>query len=94
MNGTRGWKASNRIGQRDGLGGRALLKVMIELGMEVENLFGSLGVVAGSPRDGKWLVVDPATGRERRIREEDMREVEQLDESPAYLKWVEKRELL
>ena len=31
---------------------------MIKLGMEVMNLDGYLGVVAASPRNGKWLVVD------------------------------------
>ena len=64
--------------------------------MKVENLFGPLGVVAGSPRDGKWLVVDPATGRERRVREQDMREVEEFDslaEDQHFLKWCEKRDM-
>ena len=72
---------------------------MIELGMEVENLNGYLGVVAASPRNGKWLVLTD-DGRTVRVREEDIREYDdQYQEwcgyySDAYLKWVEKRELL
>ena len=46
--------------------------IMIELGMEVMNLNGYLGVVAGSPRNGKWLVIDG--NKVRRVREEHMRE--------------------
>ena len=73
---------------------------MIELGMEVENLNGYLGVVAASPRNGKWLVVDG--NKSFRVREEEMREYDREiedricwdDDSPAYLKWLEKRELL
>jgi len=72
---------------------------MIELGMEVENLNGYLGVVAASPRNGKWLVLTD-DGRSVRVREEEIREYDdQYQEwcgyhSDAYLKWVEKRELL
>jgi len=62
---------------------------MIELGMEVENLNGYLGVVAASPRNGKWLVVTD-DGREVRVREDEVREFdpswdrhEEL-EDPAY----------
>ena len=71
---------------------------MIELGMEVENLNGYLGVVAASPRNGKWLVLTD-DGREVRVSEEEVREYDdQYQEwcgyySDAYLKWVEKREL-
>ena len=44
----------------------------IELGMEVETESGYLGIVAGSPRNGKWLVVDG--DRCFRMREEQIRE--------------------
>ena len=64
------------------------------------NLDGYLGVVAAPPRNGKWLVVDgnkSFRGREEEMREYD-REIEDRicwdDDSPAYLKWLEKRELL
>jgi|TARA_Y100001937_G_scaffold53809_1_gene74287 hypothetical protein len=74
---------------------------MIELGMEVMNLNGYLGVVAASPRNGKWLVLTD-DGRTVRVREEEMREYDREiedricwgDDSPAYVKWLEKRELL
>ena len=64
------------------------------------NLDGYLGVVAASPRNGKWLVVDG--NKSFRVREEEMREYDREiedricwdDDSPAYLKWREKRELL
>ena len=46
---------------------------MIELGMEVENLNGYLGVVAASPRNGKWLILKD-DGRTVRVREEEIRE--------------------
>ena len=73
---------------------------MINLGMEVRNLDGYRGVVAASPRNGKWLVVDG--NKSFRVREEEMREYDREiedricwdDDSPAYLKWLEKRELL
>ena len=73
---------------------------MIKWGMEVMNLDGYLGVVAASPRNGKWLVVDG--NKSFRVREEEMREYDREiedricwdDDSPAYLKWLEKRELL
>ena len=74
---------------------------MIELGMEVMNLNGYLGVVAASPRNGKWLVVDG--NKSFRVREEEMREYDREiedriicweDDCPAYAKWLEKRELL
>ena len=72
---------------------------MIELGMEVENLNGYLGVVAASPRNGKWLVVDG--DKSFRVSEEEIREYDDEYQqewcgyySDAYLKWVEKRELL
>jgi len=61
---------------------------MIELGMEVENLNGYLGVVAASPRNGKWLVVDG--DKSFRVSEDEIREFdpswdrhEEL-EDPAY----------
>ena len=64
------------------------------------NLDGYLGVVAASPRKGKWLVVDG--NKSLRVREEEMREYDREiedricwdDDSPAYVKWLEKRELL
>ncbi len=46
---------------------------MIELGMEVENVNGYVGVVAGSPRNGKWLILKD-DGRTVRMREEHIRE--------------------
>ena len=48
---------------------------MIELGMEVENLNGYLGVVAASPRNGKWLILKD-DGREVRRAEHEVREYE------------------
>ena len=74
---------------------------MIELGMEVENLNGYLGVVAASPRNGKWLILKD-DGRTVRVREEEIREYDHdramricwEDDSPAYAKGLEKRELL
>ena len=65
----------------------------------MEDVRGYLGVVAASPRNGKWLVLTDE-GRSVRVREEEIREYDdQYEEwsgyySPAYLKWVEKRELL
>lgn len=61
---------------------------MIELGMEVENLNGYLGVVAASPRNGKWLVVDG--DKSFRVSEEEVREFDpswdrhEEREDPAY----------
>ena len=46
---------------------------MITLGMEVENVNGYVGVVAASPRHGKWLILKD-DGRTVRIREEYIRE--------------------
>ena len=73
---------------------------MIKLGMEVMNLDGYLGVVAASPRNGKWLVLTDE-GRSVRVREEHIREDDHeravritQDDCPAYQKWLEKRELL
>ena len=66
---------------------------MIELGMEVEDMRGYLGVVAASPRGGKWLILKD-DGRTVRRAEHEVREYEpSLDRSPAYEKWLEKREL-
>lgn len=61
---------------------------MIELGMEVENLNGYLGVVAASPRNGKWLVVDG--DKSFRVSEDEVREFDpswdrhEEREDPAY----------
>jgi len=46
---------------------------MIELGMEVEDTHGYLGVVACSPRGGKWLILKD-DGRMIRRAEYDIRE--------------------
>ena len=46
---------------------------MITLGMEVENVNGYVGVVAASPRHGKWLILKD-DGRTVRMREEHIRE--------------------
>ena len=71
---------------------------MIQLGMQVEDVRGYLGVVAASPRGGKWLILKE-DGRTVRRAEHEVREFdpswdrhEEL-ESPAYQKWLEKREL-
>ena len=64
---------------------------MIELGMEVEDMRGYLGVVAASPRGGKWLILKD-DGRMVRRAEHEVREYEPYDH--AYEKWPEKRELL
>ena len=65
---------------------------MIELGMQVEDMRGYLGVVAASPRGGKWLILKD-DGRMVRRAEHEVREYEpSLDRSPAYEKWLEKRE--
>ena len=84
---------NKHTGQRDGLGDRALLNIiMIELGMYVEDMRGYLGMVAASPRGGKWLVLKD-DGRTVRRSEHEIREYEpSLDRSPAYEKWLEKRE--
>ncbi len=47
--------------------------IMIELGMQVEDLRGYLGVVAASPRGGKWLILKD-DGRTVRRAEYDIRE--------------------
>ena len=84
---------NKHTGQRDGLGDRALLNIiMIELGMYVEDMRGYHGMVAASPRGGKWLILKDA-GRTVRRAEHVGREYEpSLDRSPAYEKWLEKRE--
>ena len=46
---------------------------MIELGMEVEGVRGYLGVVAASPRGGKWLILKD-DGRMVRRAEHEVRE--------------------
>ena len=46
---------------------------MITLGLQVEDVNGYVGVVAGSPRNGKWLILKD-DGRTVRIREEYIRE--------------------
>ena len=63
---------------------------MIQLGMQVEDMRGYLGVVAASPRGGKWLVLKD-DGRTVRRAEHEIREFEPNDH--AYEKWLEKREL-
>ena len=53
---------------------------------------GYLGMVAASPRGGKWLILKD-DGRTVRRSEHEIREYEpSLDCSPAYEKWLEKRE--
>ena len=47
----------------------------ISLGMEVETHDGRVGQVVASPRNGKWLV-QLHDGRERRYREEELREID------------------
>ena len=73
--------------------------IMIELGMEVEDMNGYVGVVVGSPRNGKWLILKD-DGRAVRLREEYIREYDHeravritQDDCPAFQKWLEKREL-
>ena len=51
---------------------------------------GYLGVVAASPRGGKWLVLKD-DGRTVRRAEHEIREYEPY--AHAYEKWLEKREL-
>ena len=63
---------------------------MIELGMYVEDMRGYLGMVAASPRGGKWLVLKD-DGRTVRRAEHEICEFEPYDH--AYEKWLEKREL-
>lgn len=72
---------------------------MIELGMQVEDMRGYLGVVAASPRGGKWLILKE-DGRTVRRADHEVREFdpswdchEEL-EDPAFEKWLEKRSLL
>ena len=43
--------------------------------MQVEDVRGYLGVVAASPRNGKWLIIKPA-GRAARRAEHEVREVD------------------
>jgi len=67
---------------------------MIELGMQVEDVRGYLlGVVAASPRGGKWLILKD-DGRTVRRAEHEIREFEPYEWCQAYEKWLEKRELL
>ena len=62
---------------------------MIELGMEVEDMRGYLGVVAASPRGGKWLILKD-DGRMVRRAEHEVREFDpswdrhEEREDPAY----------
>ena len=56
-------------------------------------------VGAGSPRNGKWLILKD-DGRAVRLREEYIREYDHeravritQDDCPAFQKWLEKREL-
>ena len=55
---------------------------MIELGMEVEDMRGYLGVVAASPRGGKWLILKD-DGRMVRRAKHEVREHEPCDHDPA-----------
>ena len=57
---------------------------MIELGMQVEDQRGYLGVVAASPRHGKWLILKD-DGRTVRRAEHEIREYEPYlhDHDPA-----------
>ena len=58
----------------------------------MEDMRGYLGVVAASPRGGKWLILKD-DGREVRRSEHEIREYDpSQDCSPAYEKWLEKRE--
>jgi hypothetical protein len=50
-----------------------LIIKMIELGMQVEDVRGYLGVVAASPRNGKWLIIKD-DGRAVRRAEHEVRE--------------------
>ena len=65
---------------------------MIELGMQVEDMRGYLGVVAASPRGGKWFILKD-DGRMVRRAEHEVREYEPYGDY-GYEKWLEKRELL
>ena len=62
---------------------------MIELGMQVEDLSGYLGIVAASPRGGKWLILKD-DGREVRRAEHEIRQFDpswdrhEEREDPAY----------
>ena len=62
---------------------------MIELGMEVEDSRGYLGVVAASPRGGKWFILKD-DGRMVRRPEHEIREFDpswdrhEEREDPAY----------
>ena len=57
---------------------------MIELGIQVEDVRGYLGVVAASPRGGKWLILKD-DGRTVRRAEHEIREYELYlhDHDPA-----------
>lgn len=55
---------------------------MIELGMEVEDSRGYLGVVAASPRGGKWFILKD-DGRMVRRAEHEIREFEPCHHDPA-----------
>jgi hypothetical protein len=49
---------------------------MIELGMEVETSCGSVGQVVASSRFGKGWLVRLDSGRELRLKDEELREVD------------------
>ena len=55
---------------------------MIELGMQVEDLRGYLGIVAAAPRGGKWLILKD-DGRRVRRAEHEGREYDPCDHDPA-----------
>tara|TARA_Y100001963_G_scaffold129733_1_gene185307 strand:+ start:925 stop:1098 length:174 start_codon:yes stop_codon:yes gene_type:complete len=49
---------------------------MIELGMEVETSCGSVGQVVASPRFGKGWLIRLINGKELRLKDEELREVD------------------
>ena len=49
---------------------------MIELGMEVETSCGSGGQVGASPRFGKGWLIRLDSGKELRLKDEELREVD------------------
>ena len=49
---------------------------MIELGMEVETSCGSVGQVVASPRFGKGWLIRLDSGKELRLKDEELREVD------------------
>jgi len=57
---------------------------MIELGMEVETSCGSVGQVVASPRFGKGWLIRLINGKELRLKDEELREIDLKGQWPHW----------